>query len=72
MAKKTGMRIVTVSQLPDCDVCKLEFPSSIPNPARYDGPVDGPQWGYMCEAHKRVVKGLTIRLETRDTPKGTL
>lgn len=56
------MKTVKVAKLPECDVCKMEFPSSKPNPAKYDGPIGGP-WGYMCEAHKIVVPGLTKRLE---------
>lgn len=58
------MKTVYLSKLPGCDVCKLEFPSSPPNPAKFDGPIDG-RWGYMCSAHKRVVKGLTTKLEVR-------
>lgn len=39
---------VKVSQLPTCDVCKLDGADT---PAAYDGrTVMGP-WAYMCEAH---------------------
>ena len=34
----------------DCDICKLEFPSSVPNVAIADVALGGP-WGYVCEAH---------------------
>ena len=59
-----GIKTVEISKYPDCDICKLEFPSSKPNAARYDGPING-VWGYMCEAHKIVIKGLTTRLEVK-------
>jgi hypothetical protein len=37
-----------------CSVCIQEFPTSTPNPARYDAPipVSGSAWGYLCDAHK--------------------
>ena len=43
----------------ECDICKVEFPSSKPNPAKYDGKtVHGP-WAYMCSTHfKSVGTGL--------------
>jgi hypothetical protein len=56
------MKKVVVAEFPDCDVCKMEFPSSTPNKAKYDGPVAGTMWGYMCSAHKRNVPGLTTML----------
>lgn len=34
----------------ECDVCKLDFPSSPPNDAVADAAVGGP-WAFLCEAH---------------------
>lgn len=59
-----AIKVAKVAALPACDVCKLEFPHSEPNAAKYDGPING-VWGYMCEAHKRIVPGLTKKLEAK-------
>jgi len=58
------IRTVLLGKLPACDVCKLEFASSEPNEAHYDGPING-IWGYMCEDHKRIIPGLTVKLVKR-------
>jgi len=37
-----------VSELPDCDICKMEGRTE---PAEYDGATSFGRWGYMCEPH---------------------
>jgi hypothetical protein len=39
---------VTVSRLPDCQICKSR--SDVPVPAAYDGKTVFGPWAYMCEA----------------------
>ena len=40
-----------VARLPACDICKVEFSSSEPNLAAYDGKTTSGPWAYMCEDH---------------------
>jgi hypothetical protein len=60
------MKVIRVTSYPKCDVCIAEFPTSEPNEAHYDGPING-LWGYVCEGHKIIVPGLTVKLEKNDT-----
>jgi hypothetical protein len=51
---------------PKCDICRVEFPSSEPNPAVLDAPLaGGGPWAYFCEAHTGNAKrGAGTRLDT--------
>lgn len=37
------MKTVKLAKIPKCDICKK-------NPAKYDTPINGGSWGYVCEA----------------------
>lgn len=37
------MKTVKMAKIPKCDICKK-------NPAKYDTPINGGSWGYVCEA----------------------
>lgn len=42
------MKEATVSQLPDCDICKSKGKKV---EANYDAKTNFGQWGYLCENH---------------------
>ena len=46
---------VQVASLPGCDICKMEFPSSKPNPAKYDGKTTQGSWANMCTTHFKSI-----------------
>lgn len=58
----TKQRVATLTVLPDCDLCKLENPLSKPEIARYDAPIAGNGWAYLCCYH---YKGYAVSLGTK-------
>lgn len=48
---KTMSEEVTVTHLPDCDICKSNSPDEKPEPAAYDGRTTFGPWANMCEFH---------------------
>ena len=48
---KPDLTTTVVSNIPGCDICRMEFPSSEPNPAVADGRTKQGPWAYMCETH---------------------
>jgi hypothetical protein len=56
----------------DCDICRVEFPSSKPNPAAWDGPpAYGGPWMYACVAHgSNLNRKLRRRIDGKGKGKG--
>lgn len=46
----SDIKTAIVSELPDCDICKMEGKDP-PDKAKYDGATSFGRWGYMCEPH---------------------
>lgn len=63
------MKTVHVVTLPPCALCTYEEGMTVP--ARYDSPVDGGRWGYLCERHMetRGNTGLASRLSDEPEPE---
>ena len=51
ITKQSRGYIAEVPELPDCNICALEFPSSQPQKARYDAKINNSQWAYLCQTH---------------------
>lgn len=58
----TKQHIARLTVLPDCDLCKLEAPLSSPQMARYDAPIAGNGWAYLCCYH---FKGYAVSPGTK-------
>ncbi|KKN69284.1 hypothetical protein LCGC14_0442790 [marine sediment metagenome] len=64
----TKQHIARFTVLPDCDLCKLENPLSKPQAARYDAPIAGNGWAYLCCYHyKGYAVGLGTKLVAEDS-----
>lgn len=55
-------RTVRLSVLPPCDLCKWENPLSKPQVARYDAPIAGNGWAYLCAYH---YQGYAVNVGTK-------
>ena len=65
MKTKTEIKTVTLTTLPACSICEVEFPHATPNPAAWDGQISGSLglWGYACTAHKsHLAKGMISKI----------
>lgn len=61
------VRTARLTVLPSCDLCKLENPLSKPETARFDAPIAGNGWAYLCAYHYlgyAVGKGTKLVLES--------
>ena len=65
----TDLRMVRLSTLPSCDLCTLENPLSMPQTARYDAPIAGNGWAYLCCYH---YKGYAVSTGTKLTAEDEL
>jgi hypothetical protein len=46
-----------VRQLPDCQICVVEYGQEEAGSAAYDAKLADGQWGYVCQYHFRQNKG---------------